>query len=49
VFIAPFLKYNILGTGWVSALDKTEREASIILGPIGKVILNFWALKFYNS
>jgi hypothetical protein len=49
VSIAPFLKYNILGTGWVSALDKREREAFIMLGTTGKVILNFWTLKFYNN
>jgi hypothetical protein len=49
VSIAPFFKYNIFGTGWVSTLDKREGEASTVLGPTGKVILILWSLKFYNS
>jgi len=38
-----------MGTGWVCVLDNRAREASIVLGTVGEVILNFLVLKFYNS
>jgi hypothetical protein len=43
-----FLKIQYSEDRMGSALDNTEREASIVLGPVGKVILNFWALQFYK-
>jgi len=49
VSIAPFLKYNFVGTGWVCAFDNKAREASLVLGTVGKVILKFLVLKFYNG